>query len=120
MTPQELIADYRALGQQDLNVLLQFIADHLYELRLSNGAYLYDGTDFKQAFVEMAEELRKANSTKVPWMAERSTGQKVTRPEQKRWATVCHSCGHPHKDREKCGAVMGKDRECLCDLEVSA
>ena len=118
MTTVELIADYLHLGPQDLNVLLQFIADHLYELRLSNGAYLYDGTDFKQAFVEMAEELRKANRTKVPWMVNQRPCPKVTNTHRS-WSDTCPRCGHIHEGEMECGASMGKDRLCRCDLEVA-
>jgi hypothetical protein len=114
MTPQELIADYRALGQQDLNVLLQFIADHLYELQLTSGGCILDATDCKEAFLEMAEALRKSCSTSVPSTVNEKPIPKVTRPQQQRWAGICHSCGHVHQDKSKCGKEMGTNRECLC------
>ena len=120
MTPSELIARYRDLGPQDLNVLLQFIADRLYCLRLANGPRILDVTDMKQAFLEMAEELRKSCNTKVPWMVNEKPIPKVTPSEHERWAGICHSCGHPHKDKAECGASMGNERKCLCDLEVAS
>jgi hypothetical protein len=118
MTPSELIADYRRLGQQDLNVLLQFIADHLYELQLTSGGCILDATDCKEAFVEMAEALRKSCSTSVPSMVNEKPIPKGTL--QDRWRGICHSCGHPHKDKAECGASMGNERKCLCDLEVAS
>ena len=145
MTPSELIAELSALGPASLDpgllhtrLLLRYLADHVYEATLSNGGKLRDGLDFRHWLVELAEEARNLDRTKVSNVGEKSTGPKVTNgpasqvalahsaylkppAPQPRWNdSTCPRCGHVHEGVGECGVSMGKDRICRCELEVSA
>lgn len=61
MTPEELISKLAALGpRQDLSVLLQFLADHIYEAQLADSK-LVDVLDCKI----WLEELSKAANSRM-------------------------------------------------------
>jgi tRNA(Ile2) C34 agmatinyltransferase TiaS len=125
MTISQLISDYRALGPQSENVLLEFIADHLYELRLANSARIIDPMDFKEALHDLAEALRMAEfpeGTVLPpskvALAHSAylKSPRVTRSND----PTCPRCGHVHEGAGECGVSMGKDRICRCEMEVVA
>lgn len=60
MIAAELISDLRAIGDpQDLCVILQYLADYLYESRLANGMELTDAADFKMWLEELSAEAKK-------------------------------------------------------------
>lgn len=55
----DLLADLRLAGPQEFSVVLNFLADRVYEARLKDGRRLRDAMDFKQWLEELAEEARK-------------------------------------------------------------
>lgn len=62
MTSAELICDLRIIGPQDLCVVLQYLADYLYEARLRDGSRLVDISDFKLWLEELSAEAKKCQS----------------------------------------------------------
>jgi hypothetical protein len=54
----EIAADLRQLGQQNLGVVLRYIADRVYYARLRDGSRVCDVIDFKQLLEEIAEAIR--------------------------------------------------------------
>ena len=89
MTPAQLMSHLRELGPQDLNVVLHFLADHLYTATLANGFRLAHGDvmDLQQWLRELAEAARMSEfpegtrfpeSTKVHLAADSGARPKVT------------------------------------------
>lgn len=106
MAAQEAISNLRD-AHEPVEFFL-YLAAHAHELRLSNGARLNDGTDWKAFMVELAEATK-------PTIA-RALGV----PPQKRWDLTCPRCGHVHLEVSECGMRLGGGRICHCEREVAA
>lgn len=109
MKAKELIEKYRACGEQDLPVLLHFLADHWHSMRLADGQSLNDNMDSAAALRELAEAAR------TPETGWRGTGIRIGRNE-----SHCHRCGHVHLEDDECGFPIGGGRVCRCEEEVAA
>jgi hypothetical protein len=79
MTPEELISNIHRMGKQDLCVVLQYLADRVYDARfptIDGERKLCDLIDFKL----WLEELAKAANAKM-------MGRLPVRGEQPRWGS---------------------------------
>lgn len=88
MTPTELVSKLVAVGPQDLAVVLQCIADNIYDARFFDGGLqlndqrrLCDLTDVKTWLEQSARAARQARAGQVE-----TTKPAAVLPEQKRWA----------------------------------
>lgn len=86
MTPTELVSKIVALGPQDLAVVLQCLADNLYDARFLDGGSqlndqrrLCDLTDVRTFLEQCAMAARKARAGQVDPVRPSQL------PEQKRW-----------------------------------
>jgi hypothetical protein len=122
MTAVDLIANLRALGPQELPVILHFLADHALEGRLTEGQRLCDVTDFKAWLRELAEAFR--NSEPVPEALAHSAfvtgaapflGGKVLSTKY-----ICPDCHHEHEGRNECSKYLGEEKFCHCESKVTA
>jgi hypothetical protein len=122
MTAREAVSNFRnfSLSRDDERFL--YLATHAHELTLANGCRLIDGTDFIQFFREMAEALEFYDVRDRA--AKRMNGAV---PAQPRWNSIakagsdpCHRCGHVHEGSKECGVLIGGDRICRCEMEVTA
>ena len=128
MTAKEVITNLRALGTLDGHVIFNYLAEHLYEARLTNGVKVRDGYDFKVWLRELAEEAKIPRpphfprSTEVLAVTGNGTGTKVLPPApQRRYEdATCPRCGHVHEGDGECGVFIGGGRYCRCELEVPA
>lgn len=114
MTTRELVSKYRACGPQELPVLLHFLADHWYELRLIGGGRLTDVIDSATALRELAEAFRFPEN---PEPEIRSAPRVLN---QLNVANTCMSCSHVHEGDDCCGVDLGKGGVCECKAEVRA
>jgi hypothetical protein len=55
MTPPEIIAKFRAMGPQNADVFFRWLANGVYEARLSDGVRLRDAADFAAWLRELAD-----------------------------------------------------------------
>jgi hypothetical protein len=81
MTPTELLASLAELGPQDFSVVLQFLADRVYESRLFDGSRIHDAVDFKL----WLEQLSIAAHTRRAGLVA-TTKPAAKLPEQERWS----------------------------------
>jgi hypothetical protein len=77
MTAKEIIDDLRALGRQDLTVILTYIADRLHSARLSGGERVLDSSDFAAFLHELAFHAR-VGSRPCASVTARSAQQRFT------------------------------------------
>jgi len=123
INPRGLVLNLCALGQQDGCVVFAYIAEHYYELALSNGSPLAytDVTGHKQFWEEVAEAAKVSGfspSTPVQAPTGFGTSPKVTpRP---RWDRSCPDCGHEHEDRTECKKYLGEGKFCQCESRATA
>ena len=75
MTARELIAEVRAYGPQDANVIFYLIAERIYKLQLSDGTFPSKISHFKRALEELGDACapRRANfDSDESWEASRA------------------------------------------------
>ena len=116
MNPSELVSNLRTLGNQELHIFLNYLADHWHELRLQSGGRLLDGSDAKEFLREAAEYAMPAREFSSPV----EFGNHKLRASGRVIDSTCPRCGHIHQGEQECGTQMGRDRLCRCDLEVPA
>jgi hypothetical protein len=125
MTAVELVSQIRARFLESsidpreamllLRLVLNDMADNLYQVRLADRQSLLDQTDFSAFLREMvaAIEHRELLTTVPVNTADsplRSTGR----------ARICYSCGHPHPSGQPCEVEMGGAGRCGCVAKVPA
>jgi hypothetical protein len=108
MNAKEVISSIRAralgagAGPRDL---FNYLAEQVYEARLSDGQRLLDATDFNAWLRELAEA---------------STYPTMTLSHERTIQDTCPRCGHIHEGINECGADIGGSRICRCELSVPA
>ena len=120
MTSKELVAKYRACGPQEIPVLLHFLADHWYELRLVDGQKMNDATDASLALREIAEAFRLPASVEAQRASRPAPKLTLRQEQQPRWESTCNKCGHVHQGDGECAVFLGKGGYCDCKAEVTA
>ena len=143
MTPSDMIRQLRQMGPQDAAKIFRYLGEHVYDIQLSDGAYLRKGdpTDLVVFFFELAAAAQtqrllssENQDTKVQLAAESGRRPLVTntglrasrfnrptlemRLEQQRQELICHSCSHVHEGQNECGVDMGGAGKCGCRMEV--
>jgi hypothetical protein len=108
MTARELVSQFRFRDQSlsGTEEFFLYLANHVYEARLSDGQRLNDGTDFAMFLRELADALEG----------------KLLRPFGSSVAhhATCPRCGHVHEGISECGIEIGGGRICRCELSVPA
>jgi hypothetical protein len=101
VTAKELVSKLRAQPQMGLSVIFSYLADHVYEARLSFGTRprLNDAGDFQAWLRELSE------AAQIPGRAVDKT---------------CPRCGHIHQAHDECGEELGGGRICRCEMSVPA
>lgn len=129
MTPAELVETFRILGRQDSSVVFTFLADHICNARLANGARLLDLSDVRAWFLEAAECAHRRDwpesveLSHLRAMVDREIGPrpKLTGRtlDRRTLDSTCPRCGHIHEGVGECGMAMGNGRHCRCEMEVA-
>jgi hypothetical protein len=126
MNASELLSNFRALGPQPLNVVLQYLADHFHEFRTRTGHKLFTGEDTQMFLEESADVATKVcpldELVEVSQRLELQATPKALPPApQPRYDSTCPRCGHKHTGDGECGMFMGMSAGyCKCDVEVVA
>jgi hypothetical protein len=115
MKADELIAELRAMGQQDAAVIFNYLAKHAMEARLAGGQRLCDVTDFAAWLRELSEA---AKVPAPPYFPSRDQRPAARPAAQSRWDKTCPRCGHVHQGGAECGEAMGGGGICRCELDV--
>ncbi len=114
VTSKELIDDLRALGPQDLNVVLRYLADRVPAARTADGLRILDASDFIQWLRELAQCWRVSEQLRPPSAALKRVCDRLA------GFNTCPRCGHIHQGESECGQEMGGGGFCRCELNVLA
>lgn len=110
MKATELIADLRAVGPQDLCVVLTFLAERVPSARLADGQSLRDATDF----MAWLHELAAASSHRTQARALLPAASRTSRWEAK----ICPVCFHEHEGKTECLKYLGEEKFCKCEEQT--
>jgi hypothetical protein len=110
MTARDFIASLAPVDLDRQEKIFRFLAEHLYELRLSNGHPLRDSTDFRDFLFELSQGAEMADQN-------RPCPKVIPRGQ---FDDTCPRCGHVHQGSGECGEQMGGGRICRCETEVPA
>jgi hypothetical protein len=105
MTARDLVSQFRPLSLPSTEEFFLYLANHVYEARLSDGQRLNDATDFAMFLRELADAIE-------------SNGPRPFRPVPAH--ATCPRCGHVHEGVSECGIEIGGGRICRCELSVPA